>query len=67
MRKLLKRKVVEQMGICAICQEEFTSDIVPDHRTPKEWEERGEMTIRTISKQRTGGCNGEKGSTRIDD
>ena len=38
MCKLLKRKVREQNGICAICHEEFTdySDIVPDHRDPKE-------------------------------
>ena len=37
MRRLLKRKVAEQKGICAICHEEFTdyNDIVPDHRDPK--------------------------------
>jgi hypothetical protein len=37
MRKLLKRKVADQKGICAICHEEFTdyNDIVPDHRDPK--------------------------------
>ena len=37
MRKLLKRKVVEQNGRCAICHEEFTdyNDVVPDHKTPK--------------------------------
>ena len=37
MRKLLKRKVAEQKGICAICHEEFTdyNDIVPDHWDPK--------------------------------
>ena len=37
MRKLLKRKVVEQDGRCAICHEEFTDfhDVVPGHRNPK--------------------------------
>jgi hypothetical protein len=37
MRKLLKRKVSEQNGLCAICHEEFTdcNNIVPDHRDPK--------------------------------
>jgi len=31
MRKLLNRKIVEQKGICAICDEEFTDcgDVVP--------------------------------------
>jgi len=42
MRKLLKRKVAEQNRICAICLEEFTdySDVVPDTKIPKGWEER---------------------------
>lgn len=33
MRKLLNRKIVEQTGICAICEEEFTgyNDVVSDH------------------------------------
>ena len=37
MRKLLKRKIVEQNGICALCHEEFTdyNDVVPDHKSPK--------------------------------
>jgi hypothetical protein len=37
MRKLLKRKVVEQDRKCAICHEEFTDDhdVVPDHKNPK--------------------------------
>jgi len=37
MRKLLKRKVAEQNGICAICHEEFTdyNDVVPDHEDPR--------------------------------
>jgi hypothetical protein len=57
MRKLMKRKIVEQGGICPICHEEFTdyNDIVPDHREPKAWEGRGETTTPTISKRRIGG------------
>jgi len=37
MRKLLKRKVVEQNRICAICHQVFTDyhDVVPDHKNPK--------------------------------
>jgi hypothetical protein len=33
MRKLLNRKIVEQDGKCAICQQAFTdyNEIVPDH------------------------------------
>jgi hypothetical protein len=57
MRKLLNRKIRQQSGICAICHEEFTdyNDIVPDHKGPKEWAERGEMTTRTTSRQHIGG------------
>jgi hypothetical protein len=62
MRKLLNRKIRQQAGICAICHEEFTdyNDIVPDHKNPKEWEERGEMIIRTISRQHIGGATKRK-------
>lgn len=61
MRRLLNRKIVEQDRKCAICHEEFIdySDIVPGCQITevrKEWEERGEMIIRTISKQHTGGA-----------
>jgi len=58
MRKLLNRKIREQGGICAICHEDFTdyNDVVPDHKNPKGWEERGGMTTRTISRQRIGGA-----------
>ncbi len=37
MRKLLKRKVIEQNGKCAICLEEFSdyTDVVPDHIDPR--------------------------------
>jgi len=70
MHKLLKRKVREQNGICAICHHEFIdyNDIVPDHRDPKQvGGALGEMIIRTIFKQHIWWCNGEKGSTRMDD
>ena len=62
MRKLLNVKIVEQSRICAICHEEFTdyNDIVPDHEIPKEWEEHGETTTPTISKQHTGGVMGKR-------
>lgn len=37
MRKVMKRKVVEQEGKCGICRVEFTdyNDIVPDHIDPR--------------------------------
>jgi hypothetical protein len=37
MRKLLNRKIVEQKGICAICQKPLKEygDVVPDHKGPK--------------------------------
>ena len=62
MRKLLKRKVREQNGICAICHHEFIdyNDIVPDHRDPKGMGALGEMIIRTIFKQHIGGAMGER-------
>jgi hypothetical protein len=69
MRKLLKRKVSEQNGICAICHEEFTdyNDIVPDHRDPKgmggAWRDDHPDNIQATHWW----CNGEKGSTRMDD
>lgn len=67
MRKLLKRKVSEQSGICAICHEEFTdyNDIVPDHRDPKgmggAWRDDHPDNIQATHFW----CNEEKGSTRI--
>jgi hypothetical protein len=62
MRKLLKRKVREQNGICAICHHEFTdyNDIAPDHRDPKGMGALGEMIIRIIFKQHIGGAMGKK-------
>jgi hypothetical protein len=62
MRKLLKRKVREQNGICAICHHEFIdyNDIVPDHRDPKGMGALGEMIIRTIFKQHIGGAMGKR-------
>jgi len=68
MKKLLKRKIVEQNGICAICEEPFTdyNDIVPDHIEPKgmggAWRDDHPDNI-----QAAHWCNEEKGSTRMDD
>jgi hypothetical protein len=63
MRKLLKGKIVQQGGICAICHEGFTdyNDVVPTTGIRKEWEERGGMTTRTISRQHIGGVMMKKG------
>jgi hypothetical protein len=37
MRKLINRKIAEQNGICALCEERFTEygEIVPDHISPR--------------------------------
>jgi hypothetical protein len=69
MRKLLNRKIAEQDRKCAICHEEFTdcSDIVPDHKNPKgmggSWRDDHPDNIQATHWW----CNGEKGSTRMDD
>jgi hypothetical protein len=71
MRKLLNRKIVEQGRKCAICHEGFTDykDIVPDHRDPKgmgvlgAWRDDHPDNIQATHYW----CNGEKGSTRMDD
>jgi hypothetical protein len=69
MRKLLNRKIAEQNGICAICFEEFTdySDVVPDHKDPKgmggAFRDDHPDNIQAAHYW----CNGEKGSTRMDD
>lgn len=69
MRKLLNRKIVEQDRKCAICHEEFTDygDIVPDHRDPKgmggAWRDDHPDNIQATHWW----CNGEKGSTKMDD
>jgi hypothetical protein len=68
MRKLMNRKIVEQKGICPICEEEFTnySDIVPDHIDPRgmggAFRDDHPMNIRAVHFW----CNSEKGSTRMD-
>jgi hypothetical protein len=69
MRKLLKREVTEQNRICAICRREFTdyNDVVPDHKDPKgmggAWRDDHPDNIQAAHRW----CNGEKGSTRMDD
>lgn len=68
MRKLLNRKIVEQNGICAICEEPFTdyNDVVPDHRDPKgmggAWRDDHPDNVQAAHSW----CNEEKGSTRMD-
>jgi hypothetical protein len=69
MRKLLNRKVVEQNGICPACLEEFTDykDVVPDHKDPKgmggAWRDDHRDNVQATHYW----CNGEKGSTRMED
>ncbi len=69
MRKLLNRKIVEQNQICPICLKEFKdyNDIVPNHRDPKgmggAWRDDHPDNIQATHWW----CNGEKGSTRIED
>jgi hypothetical protein len=69
MRKLMNRKIVEQKGICPICEEEFTnySDIVLDHIDPRGMG--GALRDDHSSNVQAAHywCNGEKGSTRMDD
>jgi hypothetical protein len=68
-RKLLKRKIIEQDKRCAICHEEFSdyNDIVPDHRDPKgmggAWRDDHPDNIQATHWW----CNGDKGSTRMAD
>ena len=69
MRKLLNRKIVEQDGKCAICHREFTdyNDVVPGHKDPKgmggAWRDDHPDNIQATHWW----CNGDKGSTRMDD
>ena len=69
MRKLLNRKIAEQNRICAICHLEFTnySDIVPDHKHSKgmggAWRDDHPDNIQATHWW----CNGEKGSTRMEE
>lgn len=68
MRRLLNRKIVEQNGICPICEEKFTdySDVVPDHKRCKgmggAWRDDHPDNIQATHWW----CNGEKGSTRME-
>jgi hypothetical protein len=70
MLKLMNRKIREQGGKCAICNEEFTNynDVVPDHhRDPKgmegAWRDDHPDNIQAVHWW----CNSEKGSTRVED
>jgi hypothetical protein len=68
MRRLLNRKITEQKGICAICEEKFTNynDIVPDHKRCKgmggAWRDDHPENIQAVHWW----CNDEKGSTRME-
>ena len=57
-----KRKIREQNGICAISTKRLpiTTTLCQTIEIQKGWEERGEMIIRTISKQCTGGATEKK-------
>lgn len=67
MKKLLKRKIVEQNRICATCKEPFTdyNDVVPDHKEPKgmggAWRDDHPDNIQAAHWW----CNEEKGSMRM--
>jgi len=69
MRKLLDRTIVEQGRECALCHELLTDyhDVVPDHIYLKgmggSWRDDHPDNIQATHWW----CNGEKGSTRIDD
>ena len=62
MRKLVNRKIVEQNGICPICEEKFTdyNDVVPDHKRCKgmggAWRDDHPDNIQ----QHTGGATGKR-------
>jgi hypothetical protein len=68
MRKLMNRKIVEQNGICPICNEEFTNyaDVVPDHRNPKGMGGAFRDDHYSNIQATHFWCNEEKGSTRMD-
>ncbi|MGC1362686.1 MAG: HNH endonuclease signature motif containing protein [Silvibacterium sp.] len=67
MRRLMNRKILEQKGKCALCEESFSdySDIVPDHISPKgmggAWRDDHPDNIQAVHWW----CNREKGSSRI--
>jgi hypothetical protein len=68
MRKLLDRKIVEQNGICPLCEKEFTNygDVAPDHKRCKgmggAWRDDHPDNIQAVHWW----CNDEKGSTRME-
>jgi hypothetical protein len=67
MRRLLKNKIREQQGRCAICRQEFRdfADAVPDHIQPKgmggAWRDDHPENIQAVHR----GCNLRKGSKRM--
>jgi hypothetical protein len=69
MRKLMNRTIVEQNGVCPICNEEFTryADVVSDHRNPKgmggAFRDDHPDNIQAAHYW----CNSEKGSIRLDE
>lgn len=67
MRKLLNRKIVEQEGRCAVCNEPFTdySDVVSDHKVPNGMggARRDDHPDNIQAAHRL--CNSEKGSKRV--
>lgn len=67
MKKLLKRKIVEQKNRCGICSEPFTviQDVVPDHKRSKGMgsARRDDHPDNIQAAHRK--CNLEKGSNRM--
>ena len=67
MERVLRMKIRDQKGLCAICREEMSDirDVVPDHQEPKgmgggQRDDRPE-NIRAVHSR----CNLEKGSRRV--
>ena len=67
MRKLLNRKIVEQAGNAPSARKSslITTTSCPTIEIPREWEEHGETTIQTISKQCIGGATRRKGHAAL--
>lgn len=67
MKRLLKRKVDEQEGLCAICHQPFTDarDIVPDHIKPRGMSAARRDDHPDNIQAAHSLCNLEKGSRRL--